>query len=603
MAQTQLLSPGVQINQYNLTQTVPQIPSSNCGMIIRANTGYANTIIPLTQETDLVNNFGYPDNSNYKDWFNAWNFLQYSSSLYAIRPMATTATNAGVVITGGSIVGTSPEPSIIEGLSLANMYNTTLAEGVISSTAINGGISFFNKFVTSNQNLAVAVCSSPSGWNLPVSSDTTLVFDPTIQNTQTLSILPFSSFFKKPPVWSQGQYAIIVFQQNPTYNNLYSKVETWIVSNSPTAMDTSGNNMFVNNIFLYQSQYLYAILGSNNPNPVETQGNDLIKININQDTDVYPSAGSLATGNLTYTGIYLQSDIENAEAIFQDKKDEYPMDIFVAHELDINGFPNISVETLSSFSVVPVYNSEDLVGQSGSQIAQWIANNYGTQSDNLNMIFNSFSTYAGVFGNMKYQYDKFNNVNRWVSVGGDIAGLMASTDATYGVWYAAAGYNRGSILNVIKLLYSPNLALRNLLYQNGINSIINVPGEGAAIVWGQATATATASALDRIPVQRMFILIEQSISKLLMGFVEEFNNSFTRHRIINAITPFLQNIKSLQGLYDFKLVCDSSNNPPAIEDMNELIVDIYLKPTMLAEFIHLNVYAVPTGVTWSQVGA
>ncbi len=600
---TPLLSPGVQIKQFNLTQTVPQIASSNCGMVLRSNTGPCLEHTLITTETDLVNNFGTPDNNNYLDWFNAWNFVQYSSSLYVIRPMSTTATNAGIVLSAGTITGTTPVAATTEGLSLLNMYNETVAEQTITATAINGGLGFFNKWVTGNQNLAVAVCSSPNGWNLPITADTTQVFDPTIQNTQNLSIASFGSFFKYPPVWSQGQYAILVFRQNPVYNNLYSIVENFIVSNNPLAQDTNGNNMFVNNIFLYQSNYLYAVLGENNPALVNTQGNDLVKININQDSDVYPAAGSLSTNNLTYTGIYTQADIMNAEEVFNDKRSEFPMNIYVAHQLDLNGFSEYSTTNIDSFTVVAPYDVTQMVGQSAGNITNFLSENYGTQSTSPNMLFDTFSTYSGVFGNLKYQYDKFNNVNRWLSLGGDIAGLIAAADANYNIWFAAAGYTRGQVQNVIKLAFSPNLAQRNQLYLNGINTVINVPGEGAGIVWGQKCVTATASALDRIPVQRMFIFIEQSISKMLMGFVEEFNNSFTRHRVLNALQPFLANIQSQQGLYAFLVKCDSSNNPPAIEDMNEMVVDVYLKPTMLAEFIHLNAYAVPTGVSWTSIGA
>jgi hypothetical protein len=49
------------------------------------------------------------------------------------------------------------------------------------------------------------------------------------------------------------------------------------------------------------------------------------------------------------------------------------------------------------------------------------------------------------------------------------------------------------------------------------------------------------------------------------------------------------------------IVCDERNNPPAVIDANELVVDIYLKPVRTAEFILVNFYATRTSTNFQEL--
>jgi len=70
--------------------------------------------------------------------------------------------------------------------------------------------------------------------------------------------------------------------------------------------------------------------------------------------------------------------------------------------------------------------------------------------------------------------------------------------------------------------------------------------------------------------------------------VMEFNDSFTRNRIISMIKPFLSSVQAGRGIQDFLVICDTSNNTPDIISRNQLVVDVYIKPTYVAEFIILR---------------
>ena len=210
-------------------------------------------------------------------------------------------------------------------------------------------------------------------------------------------------------------------------------------------------------------------------------------------------------------------------------------------------------------------------------------------------------TYSAVYGNLKYRFDKYNDVNRWVPLSGDIAGLYAETDINNDPWFAPAGLNRGIIRNVIKLAFNPNKATRDSLYVNSINPVITVVGEGTGIVFGQKTATSVASAADRVNVRRLLITIEKALATSLRPFLFEPNDTETRDRIKGLINPYLSEIRSRRGLFDFLVVCDSTNNTSFIIDQNQLVVDVYVKPTKTAEFIQVNVIVTNTGTDFSEI--
>jgi len=81
----------------------------------------------------------------------------------------------------------------------------------------------------------------------------------------------------------------------------------------------------------------------------------------------------------------------------------------------------------------------------------------------------------------------------------------------------------------------------------------------------------------------------------------EFNDDFTRANFVAAVEPFLGDVKSRRGMTDFKVVCDTSNNTPAVIDGNRFVADIYIKPSRSINFITLNFTSVRTGVSFDEV--
>ena len=231
-----------------------------------------------------------------------------------------------------------------------------------------------------------------------------------------------------------------------------------------------------------------------------------------------------------------------------------------------------------------------------------VINNLYQEVDDVIAFRNSLTStsYAVLDSGYKYQYDRYNDVYRWVPLNGDIAGLCARTDNIRDPWFSPAGFNRGIIKNVVKLAYNPAKAERDSLYKADVNPVINVPGTGT-ILYGDKTILGKPSAFDRINVRRLFIVLEKAIATASKYTLFEFNDAFTRAQFRNLIEPYLRDIQGRRGIYDFRVVCDDSNNTAEVIDRNEFIGDIYIKPARSINFIQLNFVAVRTGVNFNEI--
>lgn len=226
--------------------------------------------------------------------------------------------------------------------------------------------------------------------------------------------------------------------------------------------------------------------------------------------------------------------------------------------------------------------------------------NNASASEVVSSFSSKTSNYAFADSNWKKQYDKYNDVYRWVPLNGDTAGLMARTDSERDSWFSPAGFNRGVLKNVVSLAWPQNKADRDVLYKSAINPVCTFPGQGT-VLFGDKTLTVKPSAFDRINVRRLFITLEKSIASASKFTLFEFNDEFTRAQFVSLVEPFLRDVKGRRGIYDFKVVCDETNNTSGVIDRNEFVGDIFIKPARSVNFIQLNFVAVRTGVSFEEV--
>jgi phage tail sheath protein FI len=209
--------------------------------------------------------------------------------------------------------------------------------------------------------------------------------------------------------------------------------------------------------------------------------------------------------------------------------------------------------------------------------------NPNTQTDNIVEFFSplSSSSYAVFDSGYKYTYDRFNNKFRYIPCNADIAGLMVRTSLVAYPWFS-------------------DKAQRDRLYPQRINSIVNQSGIGV-ILFGDKTALGFASAFDRINVRRLFLTVEQALERSAQAQLFELNDQLTRANFINIVEPYLRDVQAKRGVYDFRVICDETNNTPDVIDNNEFRADIFLKPTKSINYVTLTFVATRTGVSFEEV--
>jgi len=176
--------------------------------------------------------------------------------------------------------------------------------------------------------------------------------------------------------------------------------------------------------------------------------------------------------------------------------------------------------------------------------------------------------------------------------------VYAYNDQVAYPWFAPAGFNRGLVAGALSVGYlksdgtyqpvSLNQGQRDVLYVNKINPITFIPNRGL-VVYGQKTLDPITTSLDRVNVARLINYLVYNLRQLAQPFLFEPNDAQTRQAVTIAFNSFMGNLVGLRALYDFSVVCDSSNNTPIRIDRNELWVDIAIKPEKAIEFIYIPI--------------
>lgn len=363
--------------------------------------------------------------------------------------------------------------------------------------------------------------------------------------------IPLDSQFDYIPYGDQ--FAVIVMYANEIQ-------ESFIVSLGLTDKNEKNEFTYIETMINSKSSYiLVSVNEAVQGKPKTCLGEDLLK---------------LSNGVDSTPGI---DDIIDAYTIF-DNKEEIDVDILICNETYPKAATDIAITRGDCIAFMGVPKSCS-VGYKST-----IANQ---KTLDFRKSLNIDSKYVTLCSNYKYQYCNELGGYRWVNLAADIAGLKAQTNYNQANWYAAAGLNRGLIKNCEALAYSPTSQMRDLLYKNGINPVVMFPNTGA-VLWGQKTLQTKASSFDRVNVVSLFNHLERSLGRMSKYSLFEFNDSFTRNYLVSIIKPFLAQVKAGRGIQDYLVICDTSNNPASVVAANQLVIDVYIKPTYVAEFIHLR---------------
>jgi hypothetical protein len=604
-------SPGVNISEIDLTNVVPAVATTEGAIAGVFRWGPEDQRILVTSEQDLANRFGKPASyytdsglttlwENYETWFSAANFLAYSDALYVTRVTDSTtaaATNTNFSAKYKGKLGNSIQISSCT--STVGMGITQRADRLaISAFATTGVVG----------NLTAAT-----------SADTYLVVGTRMILTDGVELIVSSVAAAVTDTINAAK-----FQRTVTFDRRYSPSNGADYAEATDGYKTQWGDADLFDSAPSTSTRMHIVVRDADGEISGTKGTLLERFE-----DVDTVAGAVAAdGSSNFLPVFLENRSDWIACTAPQANTLGSSGGYGVVTLT-SGVDGLDEDAITAGDVIAGYNlytdpadvdvSLIIQGKAkGTVLANHIINNIcEVRKDCVAFISPELdddtvtemvgfangltaSTFAVIDSGYKYQYDKYADVYRWIPLNADIAGLCARTDDVRDPWFSPAGYSRGNVKNVVKLQLNPAKAERDVLYKSKINPVITQPGQGT-ILFGDKTNAPTTSAFDRINVRRLFIVLEKAIGVAAKSTLFEFNDDFTRAQFKNLVEPFLRDVQGRRGIYDFRVVCDETNNTSNVIDSNQFVGDIYIKPARSINYIQLNFVAVRSGVEFSEV--
>lgn len=237
-------------------------------------------------------------------------------------------------------------------------------------------------------------------------------------------------------------------------------------------------------------------------------------------------------------------------------------------------------------------------------ISEWATNtNFAVDNSEAGLV--SSNEYLGVYYPSGYSTDLTGNSVVVPPSHMMLRTYIRSDNQSY-PWFAPAGVRRGIIDNASSIGYvdvadnstfksiGVTVGLRDILYNNNINPLTVLPGVGLA-AYGQKTRASMSSSMDRVNVSRLVCYLRKVLDEVARPFVFEPNDTITRSQVKSSFEAVLNDIVAKRGIYDYLVVCDTSNNTSDRIDRNELYIDIAIAPVKAIEFIYIPVRLKGTG--------
>lgn len=638
------ISPGVLVRERDLTNVVPAVATTIGGMVGDFQWGPVHEIISIDSENNLVERFGRPTTSVYYDFMTAASFLAYGSNLLTVREVGSSSKNSvsegtAVLIKNedhyndqyadgnnsvgvwaakyAGALGNNIKVSIGDIGSATNLSVASIAlnapdtagDRTSATVAISApntdGIQATATATITNGNVTAITITNP-GFGYTVAPTVTITVDGTgsVAATATLSTewiyrdefdsVPGTSTWAADNGSSYDEVNIIVIDEDGGITGSAGTVLEKFAgcSKAADAKDDLNQTNYYKNVINDRSKYIWWM---DHPDDGTNWGStsttgvtfDLMKpgtadqiISLTGGVDDSPSIGNIQTGY----DLFANDELVDVALI-----------LLSAHPVTVGDYVIDNVVDVRKDCICFISpQRSSVVNNEGDEITDITgAADFGSYTR---------SSYAVFDSGWKYMYDKYNDRYIYAPLNGDVAGCCVITDRGDDPWFSPAGLNRGIIKNAIKLAWSPRKADRDTLYAKGINPVINSPAAGI-VLFGDKTMLAKPSAFNRINVRRLFIVLEKAIATAAKFQLFEFNDAFTRAQFTAIVEPFLRDVQGRRGIYDFRVVCDETNNTPQVIDSNEFRADIYIKPAKSINFITLTFIATRTGISFEELGA
>ena len=633
------VSPGVLVQEKDLTRIIPAVSTSIGAVAFQATQGPLDEVTSISSEQELVSKFGKPNSTTFEGFFTAANFLAYSNSLRVVRVQNSSVANA--TESGSAFV----------------IKNTTDYQDNYADGSASVGLWAARTAGAWGNNLKVESCPSATAYE---QTDVTTVNDSSTSVGDTVITLTDGSTVEAGDIINFGdnyEYRVLSVATNDV---------TFVRKEEPqffTASDSSGLHATVTDANNVRRRWRYYDLFDKAPGTSPfaqangASGDEIHIVVVDEDGGITGTKGDVLE---TFGALSKGSDAKTAQGstnyypdvIYNSSNYIYWMDhnasgsnwgsavsgttftsvtavSTVSLQAGNDGTAATTAQKLSAYEkfqdaetvdiglmmaadgdathignlITIVENRKDAVVFASPERADVVGvADANTQKDNVIGFFNGIrsSSYIVFDSGYKYQYDRYNDVYRYVPLNGDMAGLSARTDLVADAWFSPAGFNRGIVRGAVKLAFNPQKTQRDELYRARVNPVTTFPGQGT-VLFGDKTGLSAPSAFDRINVRRLFITLEKAISTASKFQLFEFNDEFTRANFRNIVEPFLREVQGRRGITDFLVVCDETNNTGEVIDRNEFIAEIFIKPARSINFITLQFIATRTGVSFDEV--
>ena len=654
-------SPAIITREVDLTNGVPNVPTSTGAFVGDFRWGPVNEPVLVNNEATLANKFGNPDADRAIDFLSASSYLQYSDDLYVVRAITTSTATGGAQIPA-VLTATLDGDGIVTAVAVAANGGYTSEPTVTISTPDSGAAPTLTVTYDAANDEIDAIVVSGSGYRY----DTAPVFTITGGGRETVAVNAYDAtntpetlpVVQNADGWDADKTAhatnnhiTIAKWPGELGNSLkvsmcgandsdftnwaYASLFDGAPGTSSFASDRGASNDEVHVAVIDEDgefsgvpnrvleTFSYLSLASN---AKTTQGTGNYAPDVVARSSNYiwiaampPAFGSNAgtatangknyagSGVLTHTvslvngsnsGSLTSSEYATGFATVNDPNGT-AVDFLIAPGM---GSASDQQTVVNNMVIIAENTRKDCVVVASPNRAAVVGNATPRASIIAAQSTNTFTRSSYLFADANYLkvYDKFNDNYVFIPAAASTAGIMAASDNNQAPWFSPAGTRRGRYFGVTSLSFNPDKSDRDELYKAGYNPIANLPGQGVTL-FGDKTHLSRPSAFDRINVRRLFLTLEKAISSAAQNILFEFNDEFTRAEFVNIVEPVLRNVQGRRGITDFKLVCDETNNTAEIIDTNQFIANIFIKPARSINFITLNFVAVRSGVSFEEV--
>lgn len=625
-----LLSPGVQVTEKDLTSIVPAVSTSAGAYAGAFRWGPVMDPIKVPSEDELVSQFGAPNTDTAMSFFTAANFLSYANNLLVVRVDSVGQKNAVATQTGGvaGLTATAPgskyttptvtisAPQTPGGIQ-ATATATVVGGEIVGFTVTNPGSGYTTATATITDSTGSGAAATVQVATGGIKINNANIYDTNYVNGGGL-VGEFAAKYPgsignsiKISMADSATYATWAYKDEftsaPAAKELHIIVidEDGMITKTPGAVlekfpfchkasdgrRDDGTNVYYKNVLNVSSRYVWWM---DHPTGMVNWGSEdspsITFTNLATPVTISLTGGSddfaVTDGNLM-NGFALFNNVETHDIrLIVVGKASATVATYV-----INNVAEARKDCVVFVSPQDINSGEPIIGSTTQEAVRIVAYRNLLPS----------SSYAVMDSGFKYQYDRYNDVYRWVPLNADVAGACARTDFTDDPWFSPGGYTRGQIKNVVRLAYNPDQVGRDTLYKSGVNPVVSFAGQGT-ILYGDKTLYAKPSAFDRINVRRLFIVLEKAIATAAKYQMFEFNDSFTRAQFRSMVEPFLRDVQGRRGVTDFRVKCDETNNTGTVIERNEFVADIFIKPARSINFVSLNFIAARSSVSFEEIG-